>query len=725
MADDAQVTGLRIALPEPADCGARRSECEDVSVLNELDGFGVVPRVSIPFDGDVDVASVQPGTVRILRLGSAARERGDSREVRARDVEDAGGRAPEIELEEVIFEPATHTLHGHARTVLDQHARYLLVVTREVRDTSGRPIEASREFARFVRGEWPGGRRRGEEPDALGAYREELREALERASERGIHERDVAVASVFTTLSVSALLEHARARIRAGAPPRVDFDLLGTGDPRGNGWAVFPIDDIELDRNSFVFNADLGSDPSSCVRPNQPDPATGTCRVDLTNRRLALVRGGAVGRLALGRYDSPNYLDLATGAFGVHRTSSLPPRRGATSVYFNLFLPAGEPPAKGWPVVLFAYGSGDSKNGAPFNVAATFASHGLATLSINAPGHGLGPRGSLTIVTRSGGTVTVPSPGRGVDQDGNGTIDATEGFEAAPPRGGLTRTRDGYAQTAIDLMALVHAIDAGVDVDGDGAPDLDPSRIYLLGFSAGGGVALALHAVESAFRATVFNSPGSAGAGPGFSPLSRAQFGDYLAARQPPLVNAQGLTAIDGVGFTATNHFDENVLWRYEEATAPELRRQPIVNGVRGAMEIQEVFDRMEWACQPGGGLASAPLLRSAPLPGVPPRPFIVQFTRGDQQVFNPFMTRLLRSGGFADRATYIEYSVVGGMKNPHTIVLRTDSPSKDLQDLARAVQEQIAVFFERGDIRAPPATGGIAFETPVRTLPETLNYFP
>lgn len=47
--DASNLTGVRVNLPLP-ECSARPSDCEDVGVLNSLDGFNLQPRVSIPFD---------------------------------------------------------------------------------------------------------------------------------------------------------------------------------------------------------------------------------------------------------------------------------------------------------------------------------------------------------------------------------------------------------------------------------------------------------------------------------------------------------------------------------------------------------------------------------------------------------------------------------------------------------------------------------------------------
>src|SRR3954470_1388286 len=55
-------TGLAVSLPKP-DCATRPSECEDIDMLNTLDGFSLQPRISIPFDGPIDIASVTSDSI--------------------------------------------------------------------------------------------------------------------------------------------------------------------------------------------------------------------------------------------------------------------------------------------------------------------------------------------------------------------------------------------------------------------------------------------------------------------------------------------------------------------------------------------------------------------------------------------------------------------------------------------------------------------------------------
>ena len=52
-ADATQLTGVRVDLPKP-NCAVRPSDCQDIDVLNTLDGFNVQPRISIPFTGAID-----------------------------------------------------------------------------------------------------------------------------------------------------------------------------------------------------------------------------------------------------------------------------------------------------------------------------------------------------------------------------------------------------------------------------------------------------------------------------------------------------------------------------------------------------------------------------------------------------------------------------------------------------------------------------------------------
>jgi hypothetical protein len=167
--DHRQATGLRVNLAKP-DCSARPSDCADIDVLNQLDGFNIQPRLSIPFSGPIDLSTVSSSTIYLV-----------------------GRHGDRIGINQVVWEPATNTLYAESDEQLREATTYLLVVTRGVRGTDGRPIEGS-GFGR------------------------------------------IATASLFTTQSVRAISKKIRKQLRASTPNFV----LGIGGER----TVFPLSSV-------------------------------------------------------------------------------------------------------------------------------------------------------------------------------------------------------------------------------------------------------------------------------------------------------------------------------------------------------------------------------------------------------------------------------------------------------------------------------------------------
>ena len=670
-----QNTGRAVSLPKP-DCLTRASDCEDIDVINTLDGFNLQPRLSIPFDGAIDVRTVSRQTVFLVSLGCALLRRPPDDRV--------------VGINQVVWDPATNTLHVESDELLDQHTRYALIVTRGVTDLLGDPVEPSREFTRF-RQLLNISRTRDL---ALEAYRLELLLALAvSARTAGVQPSDVVAASVFTTQSTTAVLEKIRDQLKSATPALARFDL-GAGGNR----TVFPRSTV-----SAITFTRQGVVPATVVVPLSPIPTT-----------------GSVGTLAFGKYQSPDYRDQAAAFIPpVPTRTGVPQVRATSDVYFNLFVPSGPKPPGGWPVAIFGHGLGDNKNGGPIGVAGVMAANGIATLAINVVGHGRGPGSTLTVLTASGPS-TFSAGGRGVDQNQDGLIDASEGLKALAPRT-IIGSRDGIRQTVVDLMQLVRVIEVGMDVDGDGSADLDPARIYYFGQSLGGIYGTVLLAVEPSVRAGVPNVPG----GPlievaRLSPFFRPELGASLFARVPSLLN-------DGPPDPATLTFPfiENM---------PLRDQPPVVNTVPGAMAIQEVIENTEWISQSGNPVAYAPHLRKDPLDGLLPKPVVVQFALGDQAATNPTTTALLRAGDLADRATFFRNDLAFAAdshfpKNPHTFLINL-SPLPAFLNVtlaALAAQQQIATFFASdGTVVIDPDGILPFFETPIAgPLPEDLGFIP
>jgi pimeloyl-ACP methyl ester carboxylesterase len=472
--DATQITGLRVDLPTP-DCATHPSDCEDVAVLNRLDGFNVQPRVSIPFDGPIDPSTVSSATVRLYDLGCLA-------------------CAP-VGIDQAVWEPAANTLHAESAELLKQHETYLLVATTGLHAADGSAIDRTSFLHDLNFGQT--------KDEHAKQYRTALRDALHAT---GTFTGAVA-ASIFTTQSITADLEKIRAQLGKStpAPARV--------------------------------SASFARSEITAIVWNRQATTTGPLSASFVPVPALDAFPGSVGRVVFGTYDSPDYETPAKVIPATGTLTGTPTPHGTNTISYTLFLPAGTEPAEGWPVTIFGHGFTDSKQGAPWAVASSLAHSGIASIAINVVGHGGGPGGNLTIFTPTGQRV-IPDGGRGIDQNGDGTIDSTEGVNAAPPDT-LVSNRDGLRQTVIDLMQLVREIQVGLDVDANGTADLDATRIFYAGQSFGGIYGLDFVALEPDLVAGLANVPGGpiieiARLSPSFRPL----VGLALLGRTPSLYNA-------------------------------------------------------------------------------------------------------------------------------------------------------------------------------------------
>jgi len=646
--DASQLSLRRVQLPKP-DCAARPSDCKDIDVINTLDGFSVQPRVTIAFSGDIDPSTVSSQSIRLVNLG---------------DTQTLHGFGDTTGINKIVWDPASKTLSFEPDDALAQHSRYLLLVTNAVHDAQGRPIVAAAGDA-----------------DLAEAGRVDSR----------AHAPHVVAASLFTTQSISADLQKVMLSLKQAQPAPIDFNVgTAAGSPLR---ALFAVDDL----SGIVFS-----------RQTRTAPTFTSSAVPLAALSLA---PGAVGRVAYGRFSSPDYEAADKSMPTTPTRTGQPQPQGTNTLMVEIFLPSGTTPAGGWPVVIFGHGLGDSMHGIPWVLAGTLASQGLAVIAINAVGHGGGPLGSLTITPRTGPVVTVSAGGRGVDLNGDGNIDAFEGSEAAPPRD-IIGARDGTRQTVIDLMQLVRQIQTGIDVDGDGTRDLNPARMYYAGHSFGAIYGTVFLGVERDVRAGVPLMPGGDVPEIQRLGLARPLLGIALASRVPSLIN---LADPSGIAF------NENI---------PLRNQPPLINNVPGAMAIDQVLDRMHWVQQAGNPVSYAAFIRREPLPGNAPKPVIIQFAKGDPLVPNPTATALLRAGDLAGQATYFRNDLAFAAdptvpKNPHNFISNIGAPGT--VGYALAGQRQVATFLASdGAVVIDPDGPLPIFETPVvPPLPETLNFIP
>jgi hypothetical protein len=205
--DSGQLTHRRVALPKP-DCTTNPNDCFDIDVLNELDGFSLQPRITIPFTGAIDPASVTSESVFLVCLG---------------DTRSGQGFGERVGINQVVFDVFSQAVALQSDALLRQHARYLLVVTNGIRDAQGRRIRAGAFDALLDRPGHAGAH--------MAAHLHELRPML-----AGMHRHTrgrIVAASLFTTQSITADMERIQREVAASTPAQVDFMIGSAGGPAG------------------------------------------------------------------------------------------------------------------------------------------------------------------------------------------------------------------------------------------------------------------------------------------------------------------------------------------------------------------------------------------------------------------------------------------------------------------------------------------------------------
>jgi len=656
VADSAQKTGLRINLPKP-NCDAEPSTCLEIAAVNQLDGFSIEPRLRVRFSSAIDPETLPDGIFLVWLDDLTNEEYG---------LQPFNSVTP---INSVSYDPATNTAYAEPDSVLSQHRRYALVVTSAVRDPKGDAVEPDPAFLACI----------GQQ----GGYCDRLAAALGRVALQLGPQRQVIGGSVFTTMTVTAWLEKARAAIQV-AP--INFKRTGAKN-------VFAVADL----SGLVLKAQTGVDPPSFTNISLPI--------------LSQLQG--VGRIAFGSYTSPNFLnqDQTITTIPTALDVALPP--ASKEIFFNVFLPDKPAPPGGYPAVIVGHSITGSRFKEPPAVASAMAAEGFAVIAINAVGFGYGPQTTLALTDKAGNTVEIAATGRSVDLNGDGIYGQNEGCILYGPPPNAVAYRDCSRQTALDMMQLVRMIKAGVDLDGDGVVDLDRNRIYYSGLCQFGMFGAMLMAVEPDIQTAVLTSaPGSFVDTFRWAPgLVHAGAVAALNLRKPPLFDA------------GPQGFDYD--W--------PLRNQPVrMIQVAGAVALQEYLERAEWTMMPGDPLGFAPHLRWSTLPGVPMKRVLFQFGIGDLTMPNPCESNLVRAANMRETTSLYRHDLALAVapdlvKDPHLLFYLPGTASG--QVIAQAGQREMVEFLATDGLRVPdvnylvlPLFGKNLFGVP-QLLPEDLNY--
>ena len=605
-ADRSEVTGRRVNFRQGVDyplvdgvvkkacTDADYSICDAFAELNKLDGFDLQPRVVVPFTSAIKLDSVNDSDFFITT--------------------DSGSFASG--LRQLTFDPATNTLAGISDTFLREDTTYRIHVTRGIRDSAGKRVDACGE-ACVVR---------------------------------------------FTTRTASGEL----VRIRRA----MDLPL---SDPN-NAYALagFPGASTSTDSRKLSFTQNGTDDvfPAATVAPSLADPLNGITRTDqvkadpnapgaFTSSAVPnLIPPGGPGYYAFGSFLSPRYQyasstghqddpqGLTDGEIPPVPTTQTPRPLGADRIGVIAVTPDPTRFPPPWPAAI--YGPGFTRSDYDLFVTADYnASLGIVTLATDPAGHGFGPQ-STTTVTSNGTPTTFLSYGRGRDLDGDGAIGdglndgvgptghvQSDGSEL-PSRKPLDGLESGLVQTVVDNMALGRALKAGLDIPGVGTNLVDPAKIMYYGLSFGGIYGTMLMGTDPLFHRGLLNVPG----GPIVDIARLSGFRGDLAATlkrsRPNLLN--GGPGLDG--------FTEDLPLRNDP---PKVITHP------GAAALQELFGTSNWYERTGSPETFAPRIRLRPdrAWAGDPKDVAFQTAYGDGTVPNPTAATLYRAGELFDRVVY------------------------------------------------------------------------
>ena len=182
------------------------------------------------------------------------------------------------------------------------------------------------------------------------------------------------------------------------------------------------------------------------------------------------------------------------------------------SIPFTLVIPAGTPPASGWPVIIQQHGLGGQRD-TVLGFAEADAARGFASIGIDAAQHGYrlfdcgpgAPCGQDTSNT-VGGTA-VPDgfvDGSFVGFDVSFLAVNLGFFQAFHNFVGI---RDNFRQTYADLLSLVRLIQ-GHSIDTALGTRLDDGRIFYMGHSLGGLMGSGFVPIDTTVKAALLNATG-------------------------------------------------------------------------------------------------------------------------------------------------------------------------------------------------------------------------
>jgi hypothetical protein len=472
--------------------------------LSALDGFSTTSPWTTAFSTAIAPSSLRAGqNVRVFQVELTPTRTGVVRVIR----ELSAGNAttpPEFVVALSTSDTSGRTLAIVPTRPLQQGSSYMAVLTKTITDTAGNDITPDTAYfltkrtSPLATGVGTPGCASTDPlvPTASACGLEPLRQLINSqeaaAATAGVNRADIVLSWVATTQTVTPVMSAVRSTVQP-TTTRVGPTGLTTAAA-----GLPPIADIfagTLDVN-YYLTAPGGTVPPTAVVTS-------------------------FWRARAGGYVAPfNALGLDPTSTNVTVANPLPVVTSVQSIPLLMTVPNAasgrQRPAAGWPVVIVQHGITRNRTDA-LAVSATLAQAGFAVASIDLPLHGVNSSSpfyiqapnspfrtiarertfdvDLATVTANGGTV--PGPDGVVDPSGIHFINLSS----------LLSSRDNTRQGIADLFQLAVNLPR-VDLNADGAPDIDGSRIAFLGQSLGGIVGTSFVTIEPTVNVAALNVPG-------------------------------------------------------------------------------------------------------------------------------------------------------------------------------------------------------------------------
>lgn len=493
---------LNIPVADPGDFG------DPMVALNALDGFGLTTPSTALFSGEIAADSVVPGVgVHVFEVALSGPGGGVvavNREL-----------VPGAEFVSAVAptDPSGDTLAVVWTRPLKQLSSYLVVVTNYVHKTNGTDATPDQTYFLAKRTEPLAINGRSTDrliDDATASALEPLRQLVNSqelgAASMGVDPADIVLSWTFTTQSITPVIGTLLSTVQTApsimAPSGLTTAAIGLAG----------LGDVVIGQMSVPYFLEA---PSAA---NPIAPLTGFWEA------------------APGAYAPP------FDAFGLDPTSTnptfanpLPVAKSTQTIPVLATVPNASSgnvkPASGWPVVIFQHGITRSRMDM-FAIADTLALQGFAVVAIDLPLHGITDTGSLLFAGN------MPPPFSATERTFN--LDFVNNATLAPEPDGniddsgthfanlasLLTARDNNREAEIDLHILAATIPS-MDIDFDGNPDFDASRMLFVGQSLGSIVGIPFVALNPLVNVGTFSVPGGGVAGV-FA--GSATFGPVVAA---------------------------------------------------------------------------------------------------------------------------------------------------------------------------------------------------